>query len=144
MRALTSRRGSLGVCEQHDAALALLDELREGRLGPLVRFDLAAEAGQADGVAGLGRDCARCWNDRLSRRLAIGFTGEFLDGFDFRLDGVLDLVQLGLGRGLLLCFGRTHWRGRGRLALAELDHGEASRMDSRSFCGGQIGVAIVV
>lgn len=127
---LTSRGRRLGVGEQDNAALALLDELRESRFGTVMRLYLAAESCEIDGIANFGRA------DRRARRrgggfgfraIGLAFDG-ILDSFDgfghgsFRLfDCSLRLLLglLGLRSGLL--FGRAHWSRRGRLALAQFD-----------------------
>lgn len=127
--ALTSGRGGLWVREQDNTALRSLYELGERRLGPFVGVDLAAKARQRDRVTGLGRGCACSRNNGIGRGLAIGLCGQALDGIHFLLDDLLHLVHLGLGRSLLLRLGRAHRCGRGRLALAEFDHGDASRLN---------------
>ena len=116
---LTSGGRRFRVGEQNDAAFALLDELREGRLGAVVRLDLAAEGREVDGVADLGRAGGRAIGGARHGLL------DGLDGIDHGglclAHGRLLLGLLGLGRGLL--FGRARWRWGRRLALAELDHG---------------------
>jgi hypothetical protein len=124
-RLLTTRCRGLGVSEEHNAALAFLYELRERRLGAIVRLDLSAKRAKVDCVACLGD--ATCGYSRLggftvglaSHRLLDGLDGlnnSFLDLLD---DGLLAVCLLGFGRRLLLCF--AHWRRRSLLALAELD-----------------------
>jgi hypothetical protein len=118
---LTSRRRGLGVREQHYATLALLDELRERRLGALVCLDLTAEGCEVNRVADLGRrGCASGRNGGcLAVRLAFARDG-LLDGLDLFDDGGFRLFRRRLGGGLLLS--RAHWRRRRRLALSELNH----------------------
>lgn len=123
----TSWSGSFRVGEQDHAGLAVLDELRETRLGPLVGLNLAAEAGEVNGIADLG-NTTDCGGWSLSGLFPVGFAGHgLLDGFDLFNNGLLCLGDLAFGRGLLL-LGRAHGGGRGCLALAELNHGD---------CGGR-------
>lgn len=81
---LTTRRARLRIRKQHDAGLAVLDQLGQRDLVAVIRLDLVAEAPEGNRVADTGRDCA-C--GRI-RRLAV------------RRKGIVAL--LGLLRGGLL------------------------------------------
>ncbi len=123
---LTAGRRCLGVSEQHNAGLALVNELLEARLLAVVGLDLAAEALQVDDIA---------HGDLLAVLLLLSL-GDVLLGLGRRSarDSLLDLVgdlgsgllglagrRLGLGRRLLLGSRGRGRRRRGRLALAQLD-----------------------
>lgn len=102
---LTAGGGSLGISEEDDARLALVDEGLQGRLLAVVGLDLAAEAVKGDGLAddglsGLDRRIRRCLLVRLAR------------------DGLLDLGNGLADLGGLL--GRGFRRRRRRFALSEL------------------------
>lgn len=124
MAGLTSGGRGLGVGEDDNAVLALVDELLEGRLGAVVGLDLTAKAVELEGLAnvglagssGLGGAIGGLRLDVVHRLFS--FCGGGLDGAGGSFFG---LGGLGLGAGLLLR--SPLGGGRRSLALAELNHG---------------------
>lgn len=131
--ALTSRSRGLGVREEHDTGLALVDERLQTGLDAVIGLNLAAEAVERDDVAHL-----RLAGDAVGgggggslfsgRGRGLGRTAAGLDGLLDLFGHLGDLGLLLLGRRLR---GR---RGRG-LALAEFDgHG----CDEEAILGGLV------
>lgn len=110
---LTTRRACFGVCKQHDAFFALVDQRLERDLTTVVGLDFTTKALKVNLVPGLG--CARGSLGlvlRHSTRLRRSRFSHSL-GLSIRFGG--------LGLALLLwCWRRSRRRS---LALAEFNHG---------------------
>lgn len=90
---LTSGSGRLGIREEHDARLAILDEVLERRDAAVVGLDLAAEALERDGLADGGLAGLVCLGFGLLRVLAAAAEGPLEGGRRF-LDGGLGVALL--------------------------------------------------